>query len=624
MAKIDLGRVVGKSAYEIAVDNGFEGTEQEWLDSMNYDELIPPQASSTNQLADKDFVNSSIATATAEFIGTFNSLAELQATTKTYDNNDYAFVIGKDSDGNTEYSRYKWNGSEWIFEYTLNNSSFTSEQWKAINSNVTDEWRQSVNTSISNKVDKVSGKGLSTNDFTTAEKNKLAGLSNYDDTELQNELNKLKTIYVGEIYNSSSYYKIDIIGNYARPIEFVIKTSNGGYDRFIFGQSVTTKRVRLGNTFNSLVKYIAPTSNGTNGTLLIKSSKSDIAVTVFYTSNYSKRNCVIETSTEDEWNSGTDFTLTNYALKTDLNDLAVSGHTHDDRYYTETEIDTKWNNPLPWRQNYLSTGYSETLHYRKIGTGSLNYTDNTNWSFYSEIDLLFHYSGNVFERGTILISLRGRGSAINFKSVKFKSISGNFVNLAKTKINYKIDTTNKKINLEILTYCYGNYTNILFRNSLTRISDMLYTQSDFWTWGANGTYVQSSSTMQSDITSGYTEIPLSVISVDKDGNDIRTTYATKAELEEIKKKNDELEAIIEEQNIYIGTLENNNEDLLTRIDNLQRENSMLNVDITTLQNNNRDLQTENLNLQSQITSLNIEIQNLNSYIRQLEDQIRWG
>ena len=34
-------------------------------------------------------------------------------------------------------------------------------------------------TDLSTKVDKVDGKGLSTNDFTTAEKNKLAGLSNY-------------------------------------------------------------------------------------------------------------------------------------------------------------------------------------------------------------------------------------------------------------------------------------------------------------------------------------------------------------------------------------------------------------------------------------------------------------
>lgn len=38
---------------------------------------------------------------------------------------------------------------------------------------------------VDTKVDKVSGKQLSTNDYTTAEKNKLAGLSNYDDTDLK-------------------------------------------------------------------------------------------------------------------------------------------------------------------------------------------------------------------------------------------------------------------------------------------------------------------------------------------------------------------------------------------------------------------------------------------------------
>ena len=38
---------------------------------------------------------------------------------------------------------------------------------------------------VANKVDKVTGKGLSTNDYTTAEKNKLAELSNYSDTELR-------------------------------------------------------------------------------------------------------------------------------------------------------------------------------------------------------------------------------------------------------------------------------------------------------------------------------------------------------------------------------------------------------------------------------------------------------
>lgn len=43
-----------------------------------------------------------------------------------------------------------------------------------------------------NKVDKVSGKQLSTEDFTSALKTKLEGLSNYDDTELSNALSTLR------------------------------------------------------------------------------------------------------------------------------------------------------------------------------------------------------------------------------------------------------------------------------------------------------------------------------------------------------------------------------------------------------------------------------------------------
>ena len=45
--------------------------------------------------------------------------------------------------------------------------------------------KSEVDSKDNTKVDKVSGKGLSTNDFTTAEKSKLASLSNYDDTELR-------------------------------------------------------------------------------------------------------------------------------------------------------------------------------------------------------------------------------------------------------------------------------------------------------------------------------------------------------------------------------------------------------------------------------------------------------
>lgn len=47
--------------------------------------------------------------------------------------------------------------------------------------------------SISNKVDKVDGKQLSTEDFTTLLKQKLEGLSNYDDTAIQESVSKLRT-----------------------------------------------------------------------------------------------------------------------------------------------------------------------------------------------------------------------------------------------------------------------------------------------------------------------------------------------------------------------------------------------------------------------------------------------
>lgn len=45
-----------------------------------------------------------------------------------------------------------------------------------------------MSTALEGKVDKVDGKGLSTNDYTTAEKEKLAGLSNYDDTDIKASL----------------------------------------------------------------------------------------------------------------------------------------------------------------------------------------------------------------------------------------------------------------------------------------------------------------------------------------------------------------------------------------------------------------------------------------------------
>lgn len=92
-----------------------------------------------------EFVNSSIATNTANYISNngepFTSVEQLEAYSGPVTNNDYAFVTGIDSEGNTYYDRYKATVSgstvTWALEYRLNNSSFTAAQWSAINSGIT-------------------------------------------------------------------------------------------------------------------------------------------------------------------------------------------------------------------------------------------------------------------------------------------------------------------------------------------------------------------------------------------------------------------------------------------------------------------------------------------------------
>lgn len=83
-----------------------------------------------------DFVNSSIATNTANFAGTYTSEGEFPARAT---NNDYLFLDTVDNDGNKIFKRYKYasDTAGWVYEYTLNNSSFTAAQWEAIQSGIT-------------------------------------------------------------------------------------------------------------------------------------------------------------------------------------------------------------------------------------------------------------------------------------------------------------------------------------------------------------------------------------------------------------------------------------------------------------------------------------------------------
>lgn len=98
--------------------------------------LIPEGTTVLNPLVNMSFVTTAIATSTATFRGTYETLAELQAVTDA-DDNDYGYVEDTDEYGNMFYKRYKFNGEEWEYEFSLSNTQFNQSQWGAINSGAT-------------------------------------------------------------------------------------------------------------------------------------------------------------------------------------------------------------------------------------------------------------------------------------------------------------------------------------------------------------------------------------------------------------------------------------------------------------------------------------------------------
>lgn len=132
---------------------------------------VPSTPSADTDAASKAFVNSSVGTNTATFRGTYNAVSDLGNTQATVDawtdppsssvestvagqiatkltslsitptNNDYVFVSVDQTPvgdlGEDWYWRFKYDGTAWGYEYTLNNSSFTQAQWDAVNSGIT-------------------------------------------------------------------------------------------------------------------------------------------------------------------------------------------------------------------------------------------------------------------------------------------------------------------------------------------------------------------------------------------------------------------------------------------------------------------------------------------------------
>ena len=198
------------------------------------EEKIPAAASAQNQLADKAFVNSSIATATAQFKGTYNLVSDLQLTLSAThaqvgtalagaisgaDNNDYCFVqVPAAASTPTvieSVDRYKFDGTDWTYEFTLNNSGFTQAQWDAINSAIT----SSLVTKLTNLPTNdelttlLAGKQAVIQDLETIRSGAAAGATAYQkpvggipDTDLTAALQAQIASFITKAVNDLTYY----------------------------------------------------------------------------------------------------------------------------------------------------------------------------------------------------------------------------------------------------------------------------------------------------------------------------------------------------------------------------------------------------------------------------------
>lgn len=140
--------------YEVDVE--FTPQEEAALDSGINADMIPSAAGANNQLADKQYVDDNIASASATFKGNYNQVTDLNLTVaashsdvetalasviSTVDKNDYCYVDVPTSDLTPtqieKTERYKFNGTSWDYEYSPT-PAFSAAQWAALNSGITD------------------------------------------------------------------------------------------------------------------------------------------------------------------------------------------------------------------------------------------------------------------------------------------------------------------------------------------------------------------------------------------------------------------------------------------------------------------------------------------------------
>ena len=235
----------------------------------------------------------------------------------------------------------------------------TEEQWLAsLKGEKGDKGDQYDDTEIrgliANKVDKETGKGLSTEDYTTIEKTKLAGLSNYDDTQIRSDITSLQTNKAekSEIPDVSNF-----ITNTVNDLVYYYKKTE------TYTQLEVNALINAITTMNILVVQTLPTEDISLTTIYLlpktTSSQDDVYDEYIYVSN--------------NWEhvGSTEVDLTGYATETWVNTQIAN-------FLTQSQIQTLINTAIASKQDTLVSGTNiKTINNNSIlGSGDISIEGN--------------------------------------------------------------------------------------------------------------------------------------------------------------------------------------------------------------------------------------------------------
>lgn len=258
----EITRVEGLISSEETRAQGVESWHATRISAI--EKKIPTQASETNQLADKDFVNSTINSSAAFFRGAYDTKALLDqwqtANPGVATNNDYAYVSADEThDGEAWRYIYVDDGVTvgWQAQFRVNETPFTEAQLKAINSGITSDLTAKITaneTAISEEAARAQAAESDLSDTLDTTRDAVV--------EVAGKVNNIEN-GTATVPNASVAVKLgtETKGSTTQPIYL-----NGGVPTAC---SRTIPAINMNGSSTTSATFYAPTSPGTAGQVLI-------------------------------------------------------------------------------------------------------------------------------------------------------------------------------------------------------------------------------------------------------------------------------------------------------------------------------------------------------------------